>query len=302
MCRRRWACARAGAQPVCAAVAAFSGAVFQPRNCFAGWGWEDAAGAIAVATGMPGFMVALYSVAGVSPVSRLAAGPVTIPGPPPYWVQVNHHFFFVLYSFVAMGLVTVFEWDLFFPDLAGHDCAGHAAAASSAGFFGARVAAIGIFIAGFLFDANFLAPLCSRRLSIRRICRVFWRGMSRRLRPAGCMRRSLIWQCRAVLLAVLGERLFRRVSLLLQGTAVTVLLMLFLLFPVLSGVTPCVSQSGSGLCCGFRRSGFWASTNGCWRGLRRCRFSASWRRIGCAALLRRQRSRWWPIRWLTCGG
>ena len=41
----------------------------------------------------------------------------TTAGAPPYWVQLNHHFFFVIYSFVVMGLITVFEWDLFFPDL-----------------------------------------------------------------------------------------------------------------------------------------------------------------------------------------
>ena len=42
----------------------------------------------------------------------------------------------------------------------------------------------------------------------------------------------------SLLLAVLGERFFRKISLVLQGAAVTVLVMLLLLFPVLSGVTP----------------------------------------------------------------
>jgi hypothetical protein len=49
----------------------------------------------------------------------------------------------------------------------------------------------------------------------------------------------------SLLLAVLGERLFRKVSLLLQGAAVAGLLMLLLLFPVLTGVTPSLLQAGS---------------------------------------------------------
>src|SRR5260370_842666 len=70
---------------------------------------------IAVATGLPGFVVALYLWPVYHPFidSLQKHGPV--PGPS-YWLRVNHHFFFVVYSFVAMGIVTVFEWDMFFPD------------------------------------------------------------------------------------------------------------------------------------------------------------------------------------------
>jgi hypothetical protein len=48
-----------------------------------------------------------------------------------------------------------------------------------------------------------------------------------------------------MLLSVLGERVFRRLSLLLQGLSITFLLMLLLLFPVLSGAVPVLLQSGS---------------------------------------------------------
>jgi hypothetical protein len=47
------------------------------------------------------------------------------------------------------------------------------------------------------------------------------------------------------LLSVLGERLFRRISLGLQGLAIAVLVVLLLLFPVLSGVVPTLLQSSS---------------------------------------------------------
>jgi hypothetical protein len=74
---------------------------------------------IAFTAGLPGFMVALYLwpvYHSFSPIMR-KHHEVWVPEPPPYWLQVNHHFFFVLYSFVVMGIATVFEWDLFFPDL-----------------------------------------------------------------------------------------------------------------------------------------------------------------------------------------
>src|ERR1035437_5537104 len=55
---------------------------------------------IAFTVGLPGFVVALY----LWPVYHPFFG-----GRPTYWLQVNHHFFFVLYSFFAMGIVKVFE-------------------------------------------------------------------------------------------------------------------------------------------------------------------------------------------------
>ena len=51
---------------------------------------------IAFATGLPGFVVALY----LWPIYHPFRGwPLDHPsngGPPPYWLQVNHHFFFVV--------------------------------------------------------------------------------------------------------------------------------------------------------------------------------------------------------------
>ncbi len=112
---------------------------------------------LAVAAGIPGFMVAVFLWPVYHPFPNWPPGNTRI-GPPPYWMQVNHHFFFVLYSFVALGLVTVFEWDLFFPDLLDVFVLGTLPLAERRVFF-ARVAAIGLLIGGFLFDANFLAPL-----------------------------------------------------------------------------------------------------------------------------------------------
>src|ERR1700744_5227889 len=68
----------------------------------------------ACAIGIPGLLVAFY----LYPVYHLPRGHVgRYWGPRPYWSQVGDHYFFVVYSMVVMGLVTIFEWDLLFPDL-----------------------------------------------------------------------------------------------------------------------------------------------------------------------------------------
>jgi hypothetical protein len=63
---------------------------------------------VACATGLPGFIVAMY----LWPVYHDMLGRHR-----PYWARVGDHYLFVVYSLVAMGIITIFEWDLFFPDL-----------------------------------------------------------------------------------------------------------------------------------------------------------------------------------------
>ena len=162
--------------------------------------------------------------------------------PGPYWVQVNHHFFFVLYSFVAMGIVTVFEWDLFFPDLLDIFVLGTLPLAGHRVFL-ARVGAIAVLIFGFLFDANFLAPVVLPAATDPPHLARFVAGHIVAVAGSGLFAAAFILALQGVLLSILGERLFRRISLALQGLAVTVLVVLFLLFPVLSGVTPGLLQA-----------------------------------------------------------
>jgi len=199
---------------------------------------------IACATGLPGFIVALYlwpvyhPVLGWPPSSRLNGGL------PPYWLQVNHHLFYVLYSFVAMGIATVFEWDMFFPDLLDLYVL-TTLPIRDRRLFLARVAAIAIFIGGFLFDANILAPIVlPAAIDPPNLFR-FLAGHLLAVATSGLFAAVFILALQGVLLAAFGERLFRRLSLLLQGLAITVLLMMLLLFPVLSGVVPFFLESGS---------------------------------------------------------
>jgi hypothetical protein len=199
---------------------------------------------LAFAAGMPGFIVTIFLWPVYHPFPNWPPGSTAV-GPPPYWVQLNHHFFFVLYSFVVMGLIAVFEWDLFFPDLLDVMVLGTLPLAQRRVFFG-RAAAIGIFIAGFLFDANFLAPVFLPAATDPPHLVSFLAGHLAAVAAGGLFGAGSVIALQSVLLAVLGERFFRRISLVLQGAAVAVLVMLLLLFPVLSGVTTKLLQSHNG--------------------------------------------------------
>jgi hypothetical protein len=200
---------------------------------------------IAVATGIPGFMVALWLFPAYHPFPHWPLHDST-GALPSYWLQVNHHFFFVLYSFVALGMITVFEWDMFFPDLLDVFVL-TTLPIKDRRLFMARVAAIAIFIVGFLLDANFLAPLVIPASFDPPNLAPLLAGHILAVLAAGLFSAVFILALQGLLLSVLGERLFRRVSLLLQGLSISILLMLLLLFPVLSSAVPVLLRSQSRL-------------------------------------------------------
>src|SRR5215469_7405240 len=198
---------------------------------------------IALATGLPPFMVAIYLWPVYHPFIGWPPGQHPA-GPPPYWAQVNHHFFFVMYSFVAMGLITVFEWDLFFPDFLDVFVLGHLPVSGRRVFL-ARLGAIAVFIFGFLFNANVLAPVVLPMATDPPNLLPFVAGEVAAVAAGGLFAAAFVLAAQGVVLSLLGERLFRRISLAIQGAAVAVLVVMMLLFPVLSGVTPGLLQAGN---------------------------------------------------------
>lgn len=193
---------------------------------------------------LPPFVIALYLWPVYHPFLGWPPGRASNGGPPPYWLQVNHHLFYVVYSFVAMGIVTVFEWDLFFPDLLDIFVL-QTLPIPKARVFLARVTAIAIFIAGFLFDANLLAPIVlPAAIDPPNLVR-FLGGHLLAVACSGLFATVFILALQGLLLSLLGERMFRRLSLLLQGLMIAALLMMLLVFPVLSGAVPVLLQSHS---------------------------------------------------------
>jgi hypothetical protein len=198
---------------------------------------------IAVAAGLPTLMVAVFLWPVYHPFPGWPPGQTRV-GPPPYWMQVNHHMFFVLYACVAMGIAAVWEWDIFFPDLLDVMVLGTLPAPARRVFL-ARVAAIGVFLLGFLVDVNALPPLVLVTSTDPPDAGRFLAGDVLGVFASGLFAGLLVLAAQGVLVAVAGERLFRKISLAVQGLAVTVMVMAMLLFPVLTGVAPTLLQSDS---------------------------------------------------------
>jgi hypothetical protein len=199
---------------------------------------------IAFTVGLPEFAVALYLWPVYHPFNALSPGRRFHAGPPLYWLQVNHHLFFVVYSFVALGIATAFEWDMFFPDLLDVFVLTPLPIPNRRLFL-ARVAAIGILVGGFLFDANFLAPFVLPAATDPPNVLRLLAGHVLAVTCSGLYAAVLILALQGTLLSVLGERWFRKVALFTQGLLVTALLLLLLLFPVISGAVPVMLRSGS---------------------------------------------------------
>jgi hypothetical protein len=151
-----------------------------------------------------------------------------------YWDQTGDHYFYVVYSLVAMGLLVIFEWDMLFPDLLDVFILSSLPVREMR-LFRARVSAIGILLAAALFDANMLAvvvlpaatdPPHLFRFLAAHLVSVFM---------AGWYGAAFFLALEGALLALLGDRIFRRISLWLQGAAVVVLLASLFAYPAVAG-------------------------------------------------------------------
>lgn len=199
---------------------------------------------IACAAGLPPLLVSVYLWPVYHPIKGWPPGQPDSGSLPAYWLQVNHHFFFILYSFIALGIATVFEWDLFFPDLLDLFVLGSLPIPSRRAFV-ARICAIAIFTAGLLVDVNLLAAVVlPMSLDPPSLIRFLTAHIFASL-LAGLFSAVSILALQSALLSLLGERVFRKLALFLQSAVITGLVMLMLLFPVLSGVVPTLLQSQS---------------------------------------------------------
>ena len=177
---------------------------------------------VVYAMALPGMVVALF-------LFPLYHAPVERP----FWSQVSDHYFYVLYSFVAVGIVSIFAWDLLFPDLLDLFVLSPLPVAGRRLFL-ARMVAACLFLALFLLGANALGFLFFPALSDAP-------GLARHLfahlaavMGSGIFAAAFFMSLQGIMVAVLGERLFRAISPFLQGLAMMMLVTIFLLFPVSS--------------------------------------------------------------------
>ena len=184
------------------------------------------------------FALFLYPVYhGVPPVRPLK---------PLFWSQVNHHYFYVMYSFVVMGAVTVFEWELLFPELLDVFVLSTLPIPGRR-LFWARIAALMIFLVMFLVGMNLLGaaffPLVADMPGLVRYAaaHVIAVGL------AGVFVGAFFLGLQGVLILLVGQRLSWSFSPLLQGASMMLLLTVFILSPMLMMFLRPLLESDSGV-------------------------------------------------------
>ncbi len=160
-----------------------------------------------------------------------------------YWEQAGDHYFFVLYTMVAMGLVTIFEWDLLFPDLLDVFVLS-SLPVKAIRLLLARVTAILLLIGAAILASSFLPPLVLPAATDPPALFRFLAAHCIAVVCSGMFSATLILSMEAILLAALGDRWFRRVSLWIQGFAAVALLSSLFLYPVVYGVLRGLILSG----------------------------------------------------------
>jgi hypothetical protein len=181
---------------------------------------------ISCAIAVPGMVVALF----LFPAYH-AFPPYPVPRP--FWAQAGDHYFYVMYSFVVMGAATVFEWDLLFPDLVDVFVLSIQPIASRDLFF-ARVLALAIFLGLVLLGTSILGILF---LPLVAELPNFFRHLlahSMAVFASGTFAAATFLALQGILLNIAGENIFRRITPLLQGASIMLLLAILLLHPTLS--------------------------------------------------------------------
>ncbi|HTW50080.1 MAG TPA: hypothetical protein VMD92_19130 [Acidobacteriaceae bacterium] len=182
---------------------------------------------IACALGIPNLVVTLYLYTPYHTPHAVR----------PYWAQVSDHYFYVLYSFVATGLLTIFEWDLFFPDLLDLYVLSHLPVRNGRAFR-ARVTAIAVLVTVAVFAGNILAFLVLPAAVDPPHLLRFWAAHAIAVTCAGLTGATLFLGLEGVLLGILDDRIFRKLALGIQGLAVAALLGALFTFPAVSRFLP----------------------------------------------------------------
>jgi hypothetical protein len=177
---------------------------------------------VVYAIALPGMVVALF-------LFPLYHAPLERP----FWSQVSDHYFYVLYSFVAVGAVSIFAWDLLFPDLLDLFVLSPLPLVG-ARLFRSRIVAAVLFLGLFLLGSNALGAIFYPLLSDSP-------GLARHLLAhvlavltSGAFAAAWVLSVQGWMVTVLGVRLSRTLAPFLQGISMMLLLTILLLFPVTS--------------------------------------------------------------------
>jgi hypothetical protein len=172
-----------------------------------------------------------------------AVGVLAVPGLMlTFWMRYSPYFF-VSYSMIVMGFVMVFKWDSLFPDRRDYLILGSLPIRFRDVFL-AKITALFLFLAIFAVSSNFFATLMGpgggRRAPfwlnlIAHVCGVFGGALFMAVGFAALQ---------GILIAILPARVFRRISPVIQMIAITALLTIFLIFPLIqASIAPLAERS-----------------------------------------------------------
>ncbi|MGH9597585.1 MAG: hypothetical protein ACRD3K_12380 [Edaphobacter sp.] len=145
----------------------------------------------------------------------------------PFWSQAGDHYFYVMYSFVVMGAATVYEWDLLFPDILDIFVLSVLPIPRRRLFF-SRVLALMIFLCLVQFGTSILGtlflPMIAEQFNFVR--HIFSHFLA--VTMSGMFAAMSFLSIQGVLINTVGERIFRRVTPLIQGFSIMLLLVVLL--------------------------------------------------------------------------
>jgi hypothetical protein len=162
---------------------------------------------------------------------------------PPYWDRAAEHLFFVMYSFVAMGVITVFEADLLFPNLLDLLILSPLPIPHSKLIL-ARVSATLLFLVLFLLGINSLGIIAYPPVTEFQVGKLFIAHLAAVL-MAGTFTAAVFLAVQGALICILGSRAYQVASTILQGVAIAVLLTVLLSFALIYPLLGQLIQSTS---------------------------------------------------------
>jgi hypothetical protein len=192
---------------------------------------------VAYMLALPGLLMALYLFAPYHQPHAI--------GLRPYWDQISDHYVYTVYAVVVMGVVTVFEWELLFPDLLDVFVLTTLSIPKRVLVL-ARVFALTIFLALALVGTNFLGALFFP--AVADLHGMWWRHMAAHasaVTMAGTFAAALFVALQGGLLCVLGRRIYEWISPLVQAFSMVALLTILFLTPLLSSHLKVLLGSGS---------------------------------------------------------
>lgn len=155
---------------------------------------------------------------------------------PPFWNRTSEHLFYVVYSFVAMGVITVLEAEMLFPNPLDIFILSTLPIPHRR-FVLARVSATLVFLVLFLFGINSLG-ICAYPVATEFHAGRLFLAQLTAVTAAGAFAAATVLAIQGVLICLLSGRIYRVISTVLQGLSIAVLMTVLLSFRTMYQLLP----------------------------------------------------------------